>query len=131
MQIFFKYSFCYLNKKLKIYPYLVSIKYHTFMQVLYFVLVLSIIITSSPKKSRERKIERKHMARNCSKRKVIKYQETTCCEEDDMSVMDGARVPMERMCTLNKWKMAGEVLVPGVLNYERNPKRSQGVLICG
>ena len=37
----------------------------------------------------------------------------TCCEENDMS---GVRVPMERMCALNKWKMVGEVLVPGVLN---------------
>ena len=40
----------------------------------------------------------------------------TCCEEDDLSVMDGVRIPMERMCALNKWKMVGEVLVPGVLN---------------
>ena len=40
----------------------------------------------------------------------------TCCEEEDMSVMDGVRIPMERMCTLNKWKMVGEVLIPGVLN---------------
>ena len=40
----------------------------------------------------------------------------TCCEEDDMTVMDGVRVPIERMCALNKWKMVGEVLVPGVLN---------------
>ena len=40
----------------------------------------------------------------------------TCCEEKDMSVMDGVRIPMERMCTLNKWKMVGEVLIPGVLN---------------
>ena len=40
----------------------------------------------------------------------------TCCEEDDMSVMDGVRIPMERMCALNKWKMVGEVLIPGVLN---------------
>ena len=40
----------------------------------------------------------------------------TCCEEEDMSVMDGVRVPMERMCALNKWKMVGEVLIPGVLN---------------
>lgn len=39
-----------------------------------------------------------------------------CCEEDDMSVMDGVRIPMERMCALNKWKMVGEVLIPGVLN---------------
>ena len=40
----------------------------------------------------------------------------TCCEEEDMSVMDGVRVPMERMCALNKWTMVGEVLIPGVLN---------------
>lgn len=26
------------------------------------------------------------------------------------------RVPVERMCALNKWRMVGEVLVPGVLN---------------
>ena len=40
----------------------------------------------------------------------------TCCEEDDMSVMDGVRIPIERMAALNKWKMAGEVLIPGVFN---------------
>ena len=40
----------------------------------------------------------------------------TCCEEDDVTVMDGVRIPMERMCALNKWKMVGEVLIPGVLN---------------
>lgn len=40
----------------------------------------------------------------------------TCCEEDDMSVMDGVRVPVERSAALLKWKMVGEVLVPGVLN---------------
>ena len=40
----------------------------------------------------------------------------TCCEEDDMSVMDGVRIPMERMCALNKWKMVDEVLIPCVLN---------------
>ena len=39
----------------------------------------------------------------------------TCCEEDDMSVMDGVRVPIERSAALLKWKMAGEVLIPGVL----------------
>lgn len=39
-----------------------------------------------------------------------------CCEEDDMTVLDGVRVPVERMCALNKWHMVGEVLVPGVLN---------------
>lgn len=40
----------------------------------------------------------------------------SCCEEDDMTVMDGVRVPIERMAALNKWKMVGEVLIPGVLN---------------
>ena len=40
----------------------------------------------------------------------------TCCEEEDVSVMDGVRIPIERMAALNKWKMAGEVLIPGVLN---------------
>lgn len=39
-----------------------------------------------------------------------------CCEEDDASVMDGVRVPIERSAALLKWHMAGEVLVPGVLN---------------
>ena len=39
-----------------------------------------------------------------------------CCEEEDLSVMDGVRVPLERSAALMKWKMVGEVLVPGVLN---------------
>ena len=40
----------------------------------------------------------------------------TCCEENDMSVMDGVRVPIERSAALLKWNMVGEVLIPGVLN---------------
>ncbi len=40
----------------------------------------------------------------------------TCCEEEDMSVLDGVRIPMERTAALLKWKMVGEVQVPGVLN---------------
>lgn len=40
----------------------------------------------------------------------------TCCEENDISVMDGVRIPMERSAALLKWRMVGEVLVPGVLN---------------
>lgn len=40
----------------------------------------------------------------------------TCCEEEDMSVMDGVRIPIERSVALMKWHMVGEVLVPGVLN---------------
>lgn len=39
-----------------------------------------------------------------------------CCEEEDMSVMDGVRIPLERSAALMKWKMVGEVLIPGVLN---------------
>lgn len=39
-----------------------------------------------------------------------------CCEEDDMSAMDGMRVPYERSTALMKWKSIGEVLIPGVLN---------------
>ena len=39
-----------------------------------------------------------------------------CCEEEDLSVLDGVRVPVERSAALLKWKMAGEVLIPGVLN---------------
>lgn len=39
----------------------------------------------------------------------------TCCEEDDMSVMDGVRILIERSAALLKWHMVGEVLIPGVL----------------
>lgn len=37
-----------------------------------------------------------------------------CCEEEDPSVMDGVRIPLERTAALLKWTVAGEVLVPGV-----------------
>ncbi len=39
-----------------------------------------------------------------------------CCEENDMTVMDGVRIPIERSAALMKWHMIGEVLIPGVLN---------------
>ena len=39
-----------------------------------------------------------------------------CCEEEDPTVLDGVRIPMERTAALNRWKMVGEVLVPGVPN---------------
>lgn len=39
-----------------------------------------------------------------------------CCEENDMTVLDGVRVPIERTAALNKWNIIGEVLIPGVLN---------------
>lgn len=39
-----------------------------------------------------------------------------CCEEEDLSVMDGVRIPIERSAALLKWKMIGEVMIPGVLN---------------
>lgn len=38
-----------------------------------------------------------------------------CCEEEDWTVLDGVRVPIERTAALNKWRMVGEVLIPGVL----------------
>ena len=38
----------------------------------------------------------------------------TCCEEEDATVMDGVRIPIERSAALLKWEMAGEVLVPAV-----------------
>jgi len=38
-----------------------------------------------------------------------------CCEEHDMSVMDGIRIPMERTAALLKWNIVGEILIPGVL----------------
>ena len=40
----------------------------------------------------------------------------TCCEEDDPTVLDGVRIAMERTAALLKWELAGEVLIPGVLN---------------
>lgn len=40
----------------------------------------------------------------------------TCCEEHDMSVFDGVRIPIERSAALLKWKMVGEVMIPSVLN---------------
>ena len=48
-----------------------------------------------------------------------------CCEEDDLSVMDGVRIPLERSAALMKWKMVGEVLIPSVLN-EGDVNRTDG-----
>ena len=39
-----------------------------------------------------------------------------CCEEEDMTVLGGVRMPLERSAALLKWHMIGEVLIPGVLN---------------
>ena len=33
-----------------------------------------------------------------------------CCEEEDTTVLDGVRIPMERTAALLKWEMVGEVL---------------------
>lgn len=38
-----------------------------------------------------------------------------CCEENAPTAMDGIRLPMERSAALLKWKLVGEVLLPGVL----------------
>ena len=40
----------------------------------------------------------------------------TCCEEEDVTAMDGVRMPIERSAALLKWEMVGEVLVPGVFD---------------
>ena len=39
-----------------------------------------------------------------------------CCEEEDTTVLDGVRIPMERTAALLQWEMVGKVLIPGVLN---------------
>lgn len=39
-----------------------------------------------------------------------------CCEEEDTTVLDGVRIPMERTAALLQWEIVGEVLIPGVLN---------------
>lgn len=44
------------------------------------------------------------------------YAIITCCEEHDESVMEGVRMPIKRSGDLLKWKLAGEVAVPGVLH---------------
>lgn len=38
-----------------------------------------------------------------------------CCEEEDLTVLDGIRIPYERTAALNGWTDVGQVLVPGVL----------------
>lgn len=50
-----------------------------------------------------------------------------CCEEADPAVMDGVRIPIERSAALLGWEMAGEVLVPGVLN-EGDIEKTDGCL---
>lgn len=39
-----------------------------------------------------------------------------CCEEKDLSVFDGVRMPIEKSAALLKWEMVGSVEIPGVLN---------------
>ena len=38
----------------------------------------------------------------------------SCCEEEDMAVLDGVKIPFERSVALMQWEVFGEVLVPGV-----------------
>lgn len=45
-----------------------------------------------------------------------KWALIACCEEEDRTVLDGVRIPMERTAALLKWEKVGEVLIPGVLN---------------
>ena len=42
-----------------------------------------------------------------------------CCEEEDMSVLDGVRIPYERTAALIKWRSVGEVR-PTVFKRRRN-----------
>lgn len=39
-----------------------------------------------------------------------------CCEEKDLAILDGVNILFERTAALNKWTVAGEVLVPGVFS---------------
>jgi putative NADPH-quinone reductase len=39
-----------------------------------------------------------------------------CCADDDMSVFDGVRIPLERSAGLLGWTEIGEVLVPALRN---------------
>ena len=39
----------------------------------------------------------------------------SCCEENDISVFDGVRIPIERSAALLNWKMVGAVMVPAVV----------------
>lgn len=48
-----------------------------------------------------------------------------CCEEEDASVMDGVRIPMERTAALLKWDVVGKVLVPGVF-HEGDIEKTDG-----
>lgn len=38
----------------------------------------------------------------------------SCCEEHELSVLDGVKIPIERSAALLKWEMVGEVLITGV-----------------
>lgn len=56
-----------------------------------------------------------------------------CCEEHDVSVMDGVRVPMERSAALLKWDIVGEVLIPGVFaegDIDKTDGCSQAALLA-
>ena len=38
----------------------------------------------------------------------------SCCEENDITVLDGVKLPFERSMALINWNIVGEVLIPGV-----------------
>ena len=38
----------------------------------------------------------------------------TCCDEDDRSALDGVKIPFERIAAFLKWKVLGEIIIPGV-----------------
>ena len=57
-----------------------------------------------------------------------------CCEEQDMTVLDGVRIPLERTAALLQWKMVGEVLVPRRAQGRRDRRHGRlraGRRACG
>ena len=56
-----------------------------------------------------------------------------CCEEDDMTVLDGVRIPYERTAALLRWKSVGEVLISGVLaagEIEKTDGKAQAAVLA-
>lgn len=57
---------------------------------------------------------------------ITRGESNRLLKQEDMSVLDGVRVPIERSAALLGWRMAGEVLIPGVLN-EGDIAKTDGV----
>ena len=58
----------------------------------------------------------------------------TCCEEEDSTVLDGIRIPMERTAQLLKWEPVGEVALTGVFktgDIEKTDGLAQAEALAG